>query len=46
MTKTERLKDVEGKPLWRVTCRGGGQWAVVIGRDGVANVTAPAAPRG
>jgi hypothetical protein len=40
-TKVERLPDLDGRPLWRVTCRGGGQFAVQIGVDGVANVTAP-----
>ena len=43
-TKVERLPDLEGRALWRVTCRGGGQFAVQIGNDGVANVTAPKAP--
>ena len=45
ITKTERLADVEGRALWRVTCRGGGQFAVTIGADGLANVTAPRAPQ-
>lgn len=40
-TRVERLPDLEGRALWRVTCRGGGQFAVQIGDDGVANVTAP-----
>lgn len=41
VTKAERLADPDGRALWRVTCRGGGQFAVAIGADGVANVTAP-----
>lgn len=43
VTRSERLPDADGKALWRVTCRGGGQFAVAIGRDGLANVTAPRA---
>ena len=39
--RTERLPDQDGRALWRVTCRGGGQLAVSIGADGIANVTAP-----
>lgn len=42
-TDAERLPDLDGRALWRVTCRGGGQFAVQIGNDGVANVTAPKA---
>ena len=41
INRTERLPDQAGRALWRVTCRGGGQLAVAIGTNGVAEVTAP-----
>ncbi len=41
VTRAERLADQSGKALWRITCRGGGQFAVAVGADGVAEVTAP-----
>lgn len=44
VTRSERLPDQAGGGLWRVTCRGGGQFAVAIGRDGNATVTAPRPP--
>ena len=27
-----------GNPVWHATCRGGGQWTIVIGDNGVASV--------
>lgn len=37
--------DARGRAVWRVTCRGGVQYSVSIGRDGIANVTGPFAAR-
>lgn len=28
----------QGQPVWRATCRGGGEWTIVIGADGTAQV--------
>jgi hypothetical protein len=28
----------QGQPVWRATCQGGGEWTILIGADGTAQV--------
>ena len=30
--------DYQGQPVWRATCQGGGEWTIVIGADGTAQI--------
>lgn len=37
------LGTVQGYPAWRATCRGGGQWTIVVTPDGTAQIVAGSA---
>jgi len=43
VTRVESMPPAKtGQPTWRVTCTGGGQWLVVLGDNGIAQVTGAA----
>lgn len=33
------LEPIDGAPSWTATCEDGGRWVIVLGRDGIAQVT-------
>ena len=35
---SERATDYQGMPVWTASCRGGGNWTIVIGENGVAQI--------
>ncbi len=38
VTKSERLEDMDGKPLWRASCNDGTSHMITITPDGTANI--------
>lgn len=38
VTAAEGAGTYRGMPVWRATCRGGGQWTIVIADSGIAQV--------
>lgn len=37
--ESSALEPVDGAPSWAATCEDGGRWIIVIGKDGIAQVT-------
>jgi hypothetical protein len=38
VTDSRKLAEIDGRPAWQARCSNGGEWVIVIGRDGIAQV--------
>jgi hypothetical protein len=39
VTDSSQLPEIDGRPAWQARCGDGGEWVIVIGRDGIAQVS-------
>lgn len=39
VTKSSAADPIKGAPAWTATCENGGRWTIIIGKDGIAEVT-------